>query len=59
MPWTYIINDLNREEVVGVFYENVLKKKTNQKVFRTEEVIGGKSDKLYVKLKGCKNLFNS
>ena len=28
--WTYVINDLNREEIVGTFYENELPK-TNQK----------------------------
>ena len=30
VPWTYVINDLNREEIVGTFYENKLEK-TNQK----------------------------
>ena len=24
VPWTYVINDLNREEIVGTFYENKL-----------------------------------
>ena len=28
--WTYVINDLNGEEIVGMFYENELQK-TNQK----------------------------
>ena len=22
VPWTYVINDLNGEEIVGTFYEN-------------------------------------
>ena len=26
VPWTYIINDLNGEEIVGTFYEKVLQK---------------------------------
>ena len=38
MPWTYVINDLNGEETVGTFYENVLQK-TNKKEFRIEKVI--------------------
>ena len=41
------------------YFTKMNRKKTNQKVFRIEKVIGGKSDKLYVKLKGCNNLFNS
>ena len=24
VPWTYVINDLNGEEIVGIFYENKL-----------------------------------
>ena len=46
--WTYVINDLNEEEIVGTFYENELQK-TNQKEFRIEEVIKRKGNKLYVK----------
>ena len=26
VPWTYVINDINGEEIVGTFYENELKK---------------------------------
>ena len=33
VPWTYVINDLNGEEIIGTFYEKELQK-TNQKVFR-------------------------
>ena len=29
IPWTYVINDLNGEEVIGTFYEKELQK-TNQ-----------------------------
>ena len=31
VPWTYIINDLNGEEIVGMFYEKKFRK-TNQKI---------------------------
>ena len=27
VPWTYFINDLNGEEIIGRFYEKELKKK--------------------------------
>ena len=30
VPWTYVINDLNEEEIVGTFFENKLQK-INQK----------------------------
>ena len=36
VPWTYVISDLNGEEIVGSFYEKELQK-TNQKEFRTEK----------------------
>ena len=29
VPWTYVINDLNSEEIIGTFYEKELQK-TNQ-----------------------------
>ena len=58
VPWTYIINDLNGEEIIGTSYEKELKK-TNQKEFRTEKVLKKKGDKLYVKWKGYDNSFNS
>ena len=51
VPWTYVINDLNGEEIIGTFYEKELQK-TNQKEFRIEKVIKRKGDKLYVKRKG-------
>ena len=57
VPWTYVIIDLNGEEVVGTFYENELQK-TNQKEFRIEKVIKRKGDKIYVKWKGYDNSFN-
>ena len=48
VPWTYFINDLNGEELVGTFYEYKLQK-INQKWFKFELVIKRKGDKLYVK----------
>ena len=58
IPWTYVINDLNGEEIIGTFYEKELQK-TNQEEFRIENVIRGKGDKLYVKWRGYDNSFNS
>ena len=58
VPWTYVINDLNGEEIKGTFYEKELQK-TNQEEFRIEKVIRRKGDKLYVKWKGYDNSFNS
>ena len=37
VPWTYVINDLNDNEIIGTFYEKELQK-TNQQVFRIEKV---------------------
>ena len=58
VPWTYVINDLNGEEIIGTFYEKELQK-TNQKEFRIEKVIKRKGDKLYVKWKGYDSSLNS
>ena len=58
VPWTYVINDLNGEEIIGTFYEKELQK-TNQQTFRIEKVIKKKGDKLYVKWKDYDNSFNS
>ena len=58
VPWTYVINDLNGEEIIGTFYENELQG-TKQNEFRIEKVIKRKRDKLYVKWKGYDNSFNS
>ena len=38
VPWTYVINDLNGEEIIETFYEKELQK-TNQEEFRIEKVI--------------------
>ena len=58
VPWTYTINDLNGEQIIGTFYEKELQK-TNQKEFRIEKILKRKGDKLYVKWKGYDNSFNS
>ena len=58
VSWTYVINDLKGEEIIGPFYEKELQK-TNQKEFRIEKVMKRKCDKLYVKWKGYDNSFNS
>ena len=51
VPWTYVISDLNGEEMFGSFYKKELQK-TSQEKFRMEKVIKRKIDILYVKWKG-------
>ena len=58
VSWTYLINDINGEEIVRTFYEKDLQK-TNQKEFRIEKVLRKKDDKLYVQWKGYDNSFTS
>ena len=58
VPWTYVINDLNDEEIIESFYEKELQK-TNQKKFRIEKILKRKADKWHVKWKGYDNSFNS
>ena len=43
ITWRYVINDLNGEEILGMFYENELQK-LNHKEFRIEKVINKKVD---------------
>ena len=38
VPWTYVVNDLNGEEIKGKFYEKELQK-ANKKEFRIEKAI--------------------
>ena len=54
VPWTYLINDLSGEEIIGSFYE-----KEFQKTSQKEKVLKRKGDKLYVKWIGYDNRFNS
>ena len=58
VPWTYVIYDLNGEEIIGTFYEKEFQK-TSQEEFRIEKVIKRKGDKICVKWKGYDNSFNS
>ena len=58
IPWTYVVSDLNDEEITGSFYKKKLQK-NNQEKFRIEKVLKKKGDQLYVKWKGYDNLFNS
>ena len=41
VPWTYVINDLTGEEIIGIFYKNKLQG-TNQPKFRIEKVPKGR-----------------
>ena len=58
VPWTYVISDLNGEEIMGTFYEKELQT-TSQEEFRIEKVIKRKGGKMYVKWKGYDNSSNS
>ena len=56
LPWTYVINDLNREEIVTKTFELLTKKDCKKKKKRLkkkkkkiEKEIKRKGDKLYVK----------
>ena len=57
-PWTYVINDLNGEEIIGTFYEKELQK-TSQEELKIEKVIKKKGNKLYIKWRGHDNSFNN
>ena len=58
VPWTYVINDLNGEEIIGTCYEKELQD-TSQEEFRIEKIVKKKGDNLYIKWKGYDNSFNS
>ena len=51
VPWSYVINDLNDEEITRTLYEKEFEK-IDQKEFRIEKVIRKKGDELYIKWKG-------
>ena len=38
VPWTYVINNLNGEEIIGTFYKKEIQK-ANQQEFRIEKII--------------------
>ena len=48
VPWTYVVSDLNGEEITGSFYEKELqktnKKKSKQKKYFKEKVINNTSN---------------
>ena len=46
VPWAYVIDDINGEEVVGRFYEKELQQ-INQTEFGIEKVMQRKRDKIY------------
>ena len=58
VPWTYVVSELNGEEITERFKEKELQKASQEK-FRIEKVLKRKGDKLYVKWKGYDNHFNS
>ena len=58
VPWTYVINNLNVEEIIETFYEKELQNIYEQE-FRIKKVTKKKGNKLYVKQKGYDNSFNS
>ena len=58
MAWTYIIENLNDEEIFETYYEKKFQN-TNQKKFGVEKVIKRKGHELYVIWKCYDNLFNS
>ena len=47
VPWTYVINDLNGQEIIGTFYEKELQK-TNQEEFKIEKVFKKKKETSYM-----------
>ena len=58
VPWPYVVSDLNREEIVGIFYKKELQKKKS-KEFRVEKVIKREGEKVYIKWKSYHSSFNS
>ena len=58
VPWIYFNDDLNCDEIIGIFYEKELQK-TDQQEFRIEKVTKKNGDKLYVKWKGYDSSVNS
>ena len=56
--WTYFINEINGEEVIGTFYRKKLQK-TNQEEFTIKKIIIRKGNTLYAKWKGYNNSFNN
>ena len=55
---TYVVSDLNDEEITGSFYAKEMQKISHEK-FRIEKVLKRKGDKLYIKWNEYDNRFNS
>ena len=51
MLWTYVVNDVNEDEIAGTLLFRKRIAKTSQKEFRFEKVIKRKGSKLYDKWK--------
>ena len=58
VQWTYVVNDINCEEIAGTFYKKELQK-ISKKEFRIDKAIRRKVDRLYLKWKGCEDSFSS
>ena len=58
VPWTYLIENLNGEKIIGTFTKKKLQKTSHKKI-RIEKVIKRKVKKLYDKCKGYDNFLNS
>ena len=52
------MSDLSGDPINGSYYKKELQK-TSQEKFRIEKILERKGNKLYVKLKGYDNRFNS
>ena len=58
VPWTYVVSELNGEEITESFYEKEFQRTSHEKL-RIEKVLKRKGDKLYAKWKGYDSRFNS
>ena len=59
LQWTYLIEDLNGEDILLELFMKKSYKKTIPKSYRTEKIIKRRSNELYVKWKSDDNWFNS
>ena len=54
VPWAYVINGLNDEQITGTFYKKEMLE-TNQNEITIENIAKRKGDKLCIKWKGYDN----
>lgn len=59
IPFTYVIEDLHRQPILGTFYEQELQKTNCPNVYLIEKVLRKKGNKLYVKWLGLPSTENS